>query len=361
MIVIVSDVIPPVYSGAGKRIYGFYAYLLEKKFNVKLITTVKNDDENIITLKCLKNKSKIAQMANLVFFFPQLLFMAYKLKEKDNVNWVWLTATSMLTFSSSLVFKMFNFKIITQNTLVGSDDPISKYKKDIFGIKYNLKKQQYKFSDKVTSNSKVLYDISIKAHSNCSMIANPLLIKPKLNFNNQKNKVLFLGALCYRKGLDIVFKTIDVIHKNNRDIEFYFVGSEIGFSVGLKNTYDQMSNINKQNVRFLGLQQDIVPWLEYCDILFFPSRREGFPSILIEAMASGLPIVAKQLDGITDYIFGDDYETILDTEDPQTYADTILNILSNNARYMRLSDLGLALVKRFDKDTIFRQYIELFS
>ena len=98
----------------------------------------------------------------------------FKIKDRASTNTVWLTSTGSITFSSALFFKILRYKIITQNTLVGSDDPQHKYKNDFFGFKYLLKMYQYRLSDAVTSISPRLYEISKMHHHNCSMIPNPV-------------------------------------------------------------------------------------------------------------------------------------------------------------------------------------------
>jgi glycosyltransferase involved in cell wall biosynthesis len=78
-----------------------------------------------------------------------------------------------------------------------------------------------------------------------------------------------------------------------------------------------------KNVHFAGYQEDMRPWYTNADIFFLPSRKEGFPSVFIEAMAFGLPLVVKKLEGITDFIFDNGYPGVIDSEDPGEYANNI--------------------------------------
>ena len=57
-------------------------------------------------------------------------------------------------------------------------------------------------------------------------------------------------------------------------------------------------NLKVENrVHFLGYRNDITSIIKSCDIFCFPSRREGLPVALMEAMAGGLPIVASDVRG----------------------------------------------------------------
>lgn len=59
------------------------------------------------------------------------------------------------------------------------------------------------------------------------------------------------------------------------------------------------------NVRFVGNQERPEDWLRASDAFAFASRQEGSPSVVREAMASGLPVVALELEGITDDLIED--------------------------------------------------------
>lgn len=58
-------------------------------------------------------------------------------------------------------------------------------------------------------------------------------------------------------------------------------------------------------VRLVGEVSDTARWLQSADVFVFASRAEGFPTSLAEAVAVGLPVVARRLDGITSYILAD--------------------------------------------------------
>ena len=56
-------------------------------------------------------------------------------------------------------------------------------------------------------------------------------------------------------------------------------------------------------VRRLGVRDDAQRFLQVADVFLFPSRREGFGTAIIEAMACGVPCIVGELPGITDFIF----------------------------------------------------------
>lgn len=55
-------------------------------------------------------------------------------------------------------------------------------------------------------------------------------------------------------------------------------------------------------VKFAGLQSNVYPWLHDADVFILPSKFEGMPMTLIQAMGTGLPIIASAVGGITDML-----------------------------------------------------------
>lgn len=57
-----------------------------------------------------------------------------------------------------------------------------------------------------------------------------------------------------------------------------------------------------KNIESVGQQSDVRPWLAASDVLVFPSYREGFPNVVIEAGAMGLPSVVTDINGSREII-----------------------------------------------------------
>jgi glycosyltransferase involved in cell wall biosynthesis len=364
VIVIVSSIVPPEHSGAGYLSFDFYKYLVNQGYEVSLVThtPIKNDDRAIIIRK-FQGKGPFRKLSLALTFMKsgfQLAIRFFFLRIKEpSIKAVWLTSANPLTFASAIVFHLLGYKIIVQNSLAGSDEPNFHYTGDFMSLKYKLKRLQYYLADVVTCISPLLFDLTKNFHHNCVLIPNPVNPKYKVKFTEppERNMVLFVGELGRRKGVDIVFRTIDLVHKVNSKIRFILVGPEDRSDESMINDFHSSMYIRNEQVRFEGFVNDPTPYFSESDIFFMPSRREGFGIVFIEAMASGLPVIAKELGGITDYIFGNDYSTIFDTEDPQVYADAILGLLNNSDEYKRLADLGLHQVKRFEQAKIFNEYL----
>ena len=78
--------------------------------------------------------------------------------------------------------------------------------------------------------------------------------------------------------------------------------------------------------------------MQAADVFVFPSRREGFGTVMVEAMACGLPCVVTELPGITDFIFGASGErgVIVQQEDDRALAAAVVSVLADPARSARI-------------------------
>lgn len=369
-IVFVSMFIPPDHSGAGKRVYNFYNYLIKNEIDAGILTNTigSNNNDNIIQIKSLRSKSNIRRLSHLANFVTdifQLIIVVRRLNPKNKTNKVvWLVSTNHLTFAATIIFKLLGYKLITQNTLLGSDDPEFRYPNDVFGIKFKLKKLQYYISDSVTSISPALYNLTKRYHSNVLMIPNPVDIsKFRNNFTvkekRKKKKVLIVGSISYRKGSDIVLKTILKVHEIDSNIEFIFIGPIFKLKEICDEEGIDLLNFKKSNVKFEGFVKDPIYYYKNSSIMFLPSRNEGFGSAFIEAMAADVPVVTKQIDGITDFIFGKNAQTVIDSDDPEKYSNLLLHLLNNSNLYLNEVEKCRTNVKRFDLEIIYKEYIQL--
>ena len=88
-------------------------------------------------------------------------------------------------------------------------------------------------------------------------------------------------------------------------------------------------------------------FLGAADVYAFPSRHEGFPLAPLEAMASGLPVVAAAAPGVRDIFGPDDGHggVVVPTGDPGALADALLDLLDDPARRRRLGGRGRARIE----------------
>jgi glycosyltransferase involved in cell wall biosynthesis len=109
---------------------------------------------------------------------------------------------------------------------------------------------------------------------------------------------LYLGRLSVEKGIDILIRALARLPKSFR-FKLTIVGD--GPERGRLEQMVRKEGL-EERVFFLGFQLNINDCLASADVLVMPSRREGLPMALIEAAASGKPVVASRVGGIPDIV-----------------------------------------------------------
>jgi len=118
---------------------------------------------------------------------------------------------------------------------------------------------------------------------------------------------VFTGSLIERKGIDLLMRAWARIHAELPDARLLLVGKnrfpgEPEVEGALDAAFRALPEPAKASVLAVGLVPDVERYLQAADVFLFPSRREGFGTAIIEAMACGLPCVIGELPGISDFI-----------------------------------------------------------
>lgn len=116
------------------------------------------------------------------------------------------------------------------------------------------------------------------------------------------------------------------------------------------------------DVRFLGKQANIVPFLSISDLLLLPSEQESFGLVALEAMACKVPVVSSDVGGLPEVVLDAETGFLVQMGNVEGFVDKSLMILSNQSLRDSMGEMGRKLaLEKFDKDMIIRQYEELYS
>ncbi len=114
-----------------------------------------------------------------------------------------------------------------------------------------------------------------------------------------------------------------------------------------------------ERVHFLGFQKAMPALMRSVDILAFPSRYEPCGLVLLEAMASGLPVITARSTGGADFITPDVGIVLEDSEDVAGLAAAIQSVLADPDRYAAMSHHAAEAAKRHSWQAMAGQYIDL--
>ncbi|MGE0702352.1 MAG: glycosyltransferase family 4 protein [Vicinamibacterales bacterium] len=188
-------------------------------------------------------------------------------------------------------------------------------------------------------------------------------VRTELGCAHDAPVVAFLGSLIERKGLDLLLGAWETVHAVLPRARLLLIG-HASFDDGslerefLDRCVADLSVDAAATVLPIGLRDNPERYLGAADIFALPSRREGFGTAIIEAMACGLAPIVARLDGITDYIFGAPVRPqtpaagdgiVVPQEDPQALAAAVIALLSDRARAVEIGRIARERVlEQFD-------------
>lgn len=114
-------------------------------------------------------------------------------------------------------------------------------------------------------------------------------------------------------------------------------------------------------VRFAGFREDVARWLFAADLFVLPSRLEGLPNALLEAMATGLPVLATDLGGCREAVASGESGLLVAPDDASSLEAALVRLLDDAALRARLGAAAARVIaERFTLDAVAPRYLELY-
>lgn len=127
---------------------------------------------------------------------------------------------------------------------------------------------------------------------------------------------VFVGRLVRDKGINELIAAFERLKKEYPNIRLLLVGRQEPELDPLKPETIAKINNNKC-IEAVGQQSDVRPWLAASDVFVFPSYREGFPNVVIEAGAMGLPSIVTDINGSREIIIEGKNGSIIQPRDAE--------------------------------------------
>ena len=219
-----------------------------------------------------------------------------------------------------------------------------------------LRKIFYRYSDTVVIQTKSIEKWIVEnTGSKTYLIPNFILNQEKLPNESKKDIVLAIGRLDMQKGFDVLIKSFSIVVQKfpNWKLEILGDGNE------RSNLQNLISHYKLDlNVKLLGFQKDVLPYFYSSSIYVHPSRFEGFPNSLLEAMSFGLPSISTK--NSADSIIQNEINGLLiDSENIEMLAFSIIKLIQDNNLRKNISMNSLGVNQDFGFNKIILQWERL--
>jgi GalNAc-alpha-(1->4)-GalNAc-alpha-(1->3)-diNAcBac-PP-undecaprenol alpha-1,4-N-acetyl-D-galactosaminyltransferase len=271
-------IIASLGSGGAERVLSNLANSLSKRHDIT-IATFSNEDPfytlnkrvTHIKLDLLKvSSSKLESIKNNFNRFSELVRTIKRVDADVNISF--MTQTNILAILAS---KLIGKKIIISER-IAYDFQQSK------SVKLS-RRIIYPFSDYLITQT-MMDSENYNFLKRLNVIYNPIFMK---NIKTQKEKIILaVGRLNVQKGFDLLIETFATLNSNNWRLII------AGDGVEKENLLHLIKSLKLNNVELIGKRKDIFEWYAKSSIFVLSSKKEGFPNVLLEAMASGCAVVS---------------------------------------------------------------------
>jgi len=313
--------------------FAYYPLVGGAEVAVKEITDRIDDIHfDMVTLQFDKKSPKIEKIGNVnvyrigcpKLFFPIVAFLkAQKLNKKNSYNLIWSIMAAYAGFAA-LFFKLTHPKIPYLLTLQ-EGDPIEYIKKKV-RLVYPLFSRIFTKADYIQAISNYLANWAREMKAKCPIEVVPNGVdlkkfKSKIsNLKNKEEKILITSSRLVKKNaVDDVIKSLPYLPKN---VKFWILGD----GLEKKNYALLVTRYSLQNrVKFLGFvgHSEMMKYFEKADIFIRPSLSEGLGNAFLEAMATGLPVIATPVGGIPDFLKDRETGLFCETNNPKSIAEKV--------------------------------------
>lgn len=193
---------------------------------------------------------------------------------------------------------------------------------------------------------------------NCYVIPNFTSLYVTKQSKLQSKKAICVGRLDYVKNIDLLINAWKLVTDQYPDwcLDIWGNGP---LKEKLQNEINKLKLTNK--VKLCGVSNNLDCIYPEYSLFVLPSRYEGFPLVLVEAMSFGLPCIGFNISGNLAVIEDGQNGCIVQNRTQQELANSICKLISSPSLLKLYSDLAISSVDKFNKEKVMKMWMELFD
>lgn len=183
-------------------------------------------------------------------------------------------------------------------------------------------------------------------------------LREKNNLNKEDFILIYVAELSHRKHQDLLIESVKLLSDEIPNLKLLLVGKG-----SKEDEYRELiSELNlKHQIQMLGYRTDVDELMNLSDVVVSSSRQEGLPVNIMEAMGTGLPIVASDCRGNRDLVTNGVNGYIVESNTPEEMADSIRKLSLNPDLRLELGSNGRQMVKKYSIENVLVEMIEIYK
>src|SRR5690606_20419732 len=172
---------------------------------------------------------------------------------------------------------------------------------------------------------------------------------------------VFVGRIVKDKGINELVQSFEMINKENPHTKLVLVGPfEHELDPLLPETEKTIEN--NTNIVLAGFQKDVRPYFAISDCLVFPSYREGFPNVVLQAGAMGLPSIVTDINGCNEIIKDKFNGLIIPVKNQEQLHEKMLFLLQNPEKRKEIANNSRQrIVENYERSYIWNEILKEYN
>lgn len=186
-------------------------------------------------------------------------------------------------------------------------------------------------------------------------------LKRSLRLENGEFVYLFVGRIVKDKGIHELVAAFTELRKKNQNIRLLLVGS---FEPELDPIDPQTEHTLRTDpsIVLVDFQQDVRPYYLMSDVLVFPSYREGFPNVPMQAGSMDLPSIVTNINGCNEIVESGKNGIIIPVKDAASLAEAMNELYENKSLYNSMKGQARKMiVDRYEQNTIWQLLLQEYN
>lgn len=172
---------------------------------------------------------------------------------------------------------------------------------------------------------------------------------------------IFIGRIVNDKGMNELSQAMRELNKKSNNTKLLLVGS---FEQDLDPLEPQTEEFfhNNKCVLFVGEQSDVRPYLMAADALVFPSYREGFPNVVLEAGAMELPSIVTDINGCNEIIVNGKNGVIIPPKNSNELFNAMTYFTSHPKEIKEMAkNARPMIISRFKQEDVWKALLNMYQ
>jgi glycosyltransferase involved in cell wall biosynthesis len=188
-----------------------------------------------------------------------------------------------------------------------------------------------------------------------------LALKKELSINSNSFIYIFIGRIVADKGVHELISAFECVIKKHSKATLLLVGAfEEELDPINSNTLNSISN--HPSIIHVGFQKDVRPYLALSQVLVFPSYREGFPNVVMQAGAMGLPSIVSDINGCNEIIESNKNGLIVPVKSAKALVSAMIELAQNKNKHEQLSlNARPMIINRYDRNVLWKALLNKYQ